>query len=101
MYNKVYLDVLFLSHIYSDFKFCPSLLKIAGIHFPTQKFRDFPLFAVSISHMLCLSERCPSATNAIRKDTDNKEPKWIITFQLHLVECKHSFLLKTHAFLKY
>jgi hypothetical protein len=39
-------DALFLVNVYSDLKFCPSLIETDGIRIPIQNFRHLPLFTV-------------------------------------------------------
>jgi hypothetical protein len=53
--RRYHIDAPFLVNVYTNFKFCLSILETVGIHIPSQNFRDFHLCTVGSSHNTCLS----------------------------------------------
>jgi hypothetical protein len=66
--RRRHFDALFLINVFSDTKYCPSVLETVSIRVPTRNIRNFTTFSCSFSH--CLTARCISAANAVCKSTD-------------------------------
>jgi hypothetical protein len=59
------LDAVFLTQVYSESKFCSSVLETVGLRVLPRRIRDFALFSVCSSCRNCPSARCASAANVV------------------------------------
>jgi hypothetical protein len=59
---------LFLIHVFSGTKYCPSVLETDGLRVRTPNICNFDMFTCSSSH--CPSARCVSTANAVCTLTD-------------------------------
>ena len=68
--RRRYWHVLFLTNLFSDWKYCPALLETVCLRLPDWGFREFSLLNVDFRLRNCPSARCISAINAVGSATD-------------------------------
>jgi hypothetical protein len=68
--RRYHLDELFLTWVYRECKFFPSVLETVGLRVPVRYIRDFYMFSVCSSSKNCPSARCSSAANVVCGDVD-------------------------------